>query len=275
MHRLKCLITVLAMLLVLTLHVWSQTQRCTVPAASVEDSFAAYRQALDRAADSTLANVMPGATRSDQKVEAVAKTAAMPDEKALHRFAQRYWSGNDEAVRRAVARVTRLRPILIPILREEGIPEETAAIVLIESAGQAAALSPKGARGIWQFMPNTARRYGLEVTVDRDDRIEVVKSTRAAASYLRNLYQRFGDWRLAFAAYNAGEQVVEQAATRTGHTDFSRIERALPAETRTYVPAVIRAMALLGLNKRESSPVFNSERSPSKSVLYASTKSAD
>jgi membrane-bound lytic murein transglycosylase B len=262
-------------LVALAMPVWSQTPRYTVPAASVGDDFAAYRQVLDRAADSALASVMRGAAASSQVAEVAPETTAPTDTKVLHQFARQYWNGNDEAVRRAVARVTQLRPILTPILREQGIPDEVVAVVLVESAGQAAALSPKGARGIWQFMPDTARRYGLEVTVDRDDRIEVVKSTRAAANYLRNLYQRFGDWRLAFAAYNAGEQVVEQAATRTGHTDFSRIERALPAETRTYVPAVIRAMALLGLNKRESSPVFNSERSPSRNVLYASTKSAN
>jgi len=140
---------------------------------------------------------------------------------------------------------------------------------------EAAALSPKGARGIWQFMPDTARRYGLEVTVDRDERIEVVKSTRAAAHYLRNLYQRCGDWRMAFAAYNAGEQVVEHTATRTGHTDFSRIERALPAETRNYVPAVMRAMELLGSSKQEVLPLVRSGKSPVQSGLYASTESAD
>jgi membrane-bound lytic murein transglycosylase D len=100
-------------------------------------------------------------------------------------------------------------------------------------------------------MPGTARRYGLAVTADLDERIEVAKSTVAAARYLHDLYQRFGDWRLAFAAYNAGEQAVERAVARTGHGDFLRINRALPEETRNYVPAVMRAMELLGSNKQE------------------------
>ena len=219
-------------LVALTASAWSQTARYTVPAASVGDDFAAYRQALDSAADSALANVMREAAASSQIAEVAAKTTA-PDAKALHQFAEQYWNGNDEAVRRAVARVTELRPVLTPILHEEGIPDEIAALVLVESAGRPTALSPKGARGIWQFMPDTARRYGLAVTANLDERIEVVKSTVAAARYLHDLYQRFGDWHLAFAAYNAGEQAVERAVARTGHGDFSRIDRALPKRPAT------------------------------------------
>src|ERR1019366_7338461 len=241
---------------------WSQTAHYTVPAASVGDDFAAYRQALD--------NVMREAAASSQIAEVAGKATAPPDAKALHQFAEQYWNGNDEAVRRAVARVTELRPVLTPILHEEGAPDEIAALVLVESAGQPAALSPKGARGIWQFMPGTARRYGLAVTADLDERIEVAKSTVAAARYLHDLYQRFGDWRLAFAAYNAGEQAVERAVARTGHGDFLRINRALPEETRNYVPAVMRAMELLGSNKQEALPLVRTRKSPVRSVLYAS-----
>lgn len=260
------------MVVALAAPAWSQTAHYTVPAASVEDDFAAYRKALDNAADSALANAMRQAAAGSQIAEVAAKTTAPPDAKSLHQFAEQYWSGNDDAVRRAVARVTELRPVLTPILHEEGIPGEIAALVLVESAGQPTALSPKGARGIWQFMPDTARRYGLAVTADHDERIEVAKSTVAAARYLHDLYNRFGDWQLAFAAYNAGEQTVERAVARTGHGDFFRIDRALPEETRNYVPAVMHAMELLGSNKLEVSPVAKSGRSPARSVLYASTE---
>src|SRR5450631_1481479 len=254
---------------------WSQTAHYTVPAASVGDDFAAYRQALDSAADSALANVMREAAASSQIAEIADKATAPPDAKALHQFAEHYWNGNDEAVRRAVARVTQLKPVLASILHEQGVPDEAMALVLVESAGQPTALSPKGARGIWQFMPDTARRYGLAVTANVDERIEVVKSTRAAARYLHDLYQAFGDWQLAFAAYNAGERAVERAVARTGHSDFLRIDRALPEETRNYVPAVMRAMELLGTNKQEVLPLVRSGKSPVQSVLYASTGSAD
>jgi len=264
----------LVVLVALVASAWSQTAHYAVPAASVGDDFATYRQALDSAADSALANVMREAAASSQIADVAAKTTAPPDAKALHQFAEQYWNGNDEAVRRAVARVTELRPMMTPILHEEGIPDEVAALVLVESAGQPTALSPKGARGIWQFMPDTARRYGLAVTAKLDERTDVAKSTVAAARYLHDLYQRFGDWRLAFAAYNAGEQTVERAVAKTGHGDFSRIDRGLPDETRHYVPAVMNAMELLGSNKLEVSPMVKSGRSPARSVLYASTESA-
>jgi soluble lytic murein transglycosylase-like protein len=262
-------------LVALAVSAWSQTAHYTVPAASVGDDFAAYRQALDHAADSALANVMRGAAASSQIAKVATKTTAPTDAEVLHKFAEQYWNGDDEAVRRAVARVNQLKPVLASILHEQGVPDEALALVLVESAGQPAALSPKGARGIWQFMPDTARRYGLAVTANRDERIEVVKSTAAAARYLHDLYQKFGDWPLAFAAYNAGEQAVERAKARTGHGDFLRIDRALPQETRNYVPAVMHAMELLGSNKQEILPSVRSGKSPVRSVLYASTDSAD
>jgi membrane-bound lytic murein transglycosylase MltF len=265
----------LVVLVALVASVWSQTAHYTVPAASVGDDFAAYRRALDGAADSALANVMREAAANSQSAEVAAKSTSPPDTKALHQFAEQYWNGNDEAVRRAVARVTALRQVLTPILHEEGIPDEIAALVLVESAGQATALSPKGARGIWQLMPDTARRYGLAVTADLDERIEVVKSTVAAARYLHDLYKRFGDWQLAFAAYNAGEQAVERAVARTGHLDFSRIDRALPEETHNYVPAVMNAMQLLGSSQEQVSRVVKSDKSSAQSLLYASTKSTE
>jgi membrane-bound lytic murein transglycosylase D len=146
---------------------------------------------------------------------------------------------------------------------------------LVESGGQPAAFSPKGARGIWQFMPDTARRYGLVVSADRDERSEVVKSTRAAARYLRDLHQQFGDWQLAFAAYNAGEQAVEQAVARTGQHSFSTIQRALPKETRNYVPAVLNAMAVLGGNPEAALRAVNSSSPPNARLLYASAESSE
>jgi membrane-bound lytic murein transglycosylase B len=264
----------LVVLVALVASAGSQTVPYTVP-ASVGDDFVVLHQALDNAADLALANVVREAATSSQIGEAANNATAPPGAKVLDEFAKQYWNGDDEAVRRAVARVTQLRAVLTPILRDEGIPNEVAAVVLVESAGSIAALSPKGARGIWQFMPDTARRYGLAVTADRDERIEVIKSTRAAAHYLRDLYQRFGDSRLALAAYNAGEQAVERAIARTGQRTFSRIGRVLPEETRNYVPAVIQAMELLGSNNQEILPVVKSDRSPTRSVLYASTESVE
>jgi len=112
----------LAVMVAVTASAWSQTAHYTVPAASVENDFAAYRQALDSATDSALANMMREAAASNRIAEVTAKTAAPPDSTALHQFAEQYWNGNDEAVRRAVARVTELRPVLTPILRDPPAP---------------------------------------------------------------------------------------------------------------------------------------------------------
>lgn len=125
-----------------------------------------------------------------------------------------------------------------------------AAVVLVESGGQSTALSPKGARGLWQFMPDTARLYGLVVTASLDERLDPYKSTRAAGRYLRDLYTQFGDWALALAAYNAGEDTVQRAVERTSTREFSSIAGRLPVETQHYVPAVLRAIDMLkGANR--------------------------
>ncbi len=254
----------LLVLLALLASGWAQEARYTVPAASVEDQFSAYHQDLSDAANQLLAaatrdtsTMQPGVAQQIREVR--------PDEGTVRQFAQKYWNNEEENVRRAIERVTQFRPVLDPILREEGVPSDVAALVLIESGGRATALSPKGARGIWQFMPDTARRYGLMVTATRDERLDVVKSTRAAARYLRDLHRQFGDWQLSFAAYNAGEAAVHRAVSRAGQTDFSRLQRLLPQETRNYVAAIVSAMDMV--NPESAKQIKDRARGR---VLYAS-----
>lgn len=125
------------------------------------------------------------------------------------------------------------------ILRDEGLPESLIAVAQVESGMNPAALSPKGARGIWQLMPDTARNFGLVVDARRDDRLDPIKSTLAAARFLKLLYSRWRDWDLALAAYNAGPGAVERAAGGAESGSLAFLER-LPAETREYVPKVWR-----------------------------------
>lgn len=132
-------------------------------------------------------------------------------------------------------------PALAAILREHGLPPELVGVAAVESGLDPAALSPKGARGLWQLMPETATRYGLVVNAESDERLDPVKSTHAAARYLKELHLQFQDWPLALAAYNVGEQRVERAMDRLGARDFWTLSRqaALPDETRRYVPVVL------------------------------------
>lgn len=143
-----------------------------------------------------------------------------------------------------------------------------AAVVLVESGGKSTALSPKGARGLWQFMPDTARRYGLVVTASLDERLDPYKSTRAAARYLRDLYGQFGNWPLALAAYNAGEDTVQRAVERTSTRDFISIARMgiLPLETRSYVPAVLNAIGFMEGRGGDLTPA--ADRSAGRAVVY-------
>jgi len=149
----------------------------------------------------------------------------------------------------ATARLDLLRPMIEPILQNRGVPLEMAAVVAVESGGRSSALSAKGARGLWQLMPDTARRYGLRVDETRDDRIDLFKATDAAARYLHDLYAQFGDWKLALAAYNTGEANVDSAMLRAHTGDFDRLTnlRMLPLETRNYVPRVLAEAKFMGL----------------------------
>lgn len=129
------------------------------------------------------------------------------------------------------------------ILTENNVPEEIVFIPLIESGFSANAYSPARAVGYWQFIASTAKRYGLEISWWKDERKDPVKSTKAAANYLKDLYEMFGSWNLAMAAYNAGEGKILKALNRTKAEDYWSLldTNYIKAETKNYVPKFIAA----------------------------------
>lgn len=140
--------------------------------------------------------------------------------------------------RPAPARAAALLPRVQAVFREEGVPPELAWLAESESTFNPSALSPVGARGLFQFMPDTAKSLGLQTFLP-DERTHPEKSARAAAHYLRHLHGRFGDWPLALAAYNAGEGRVSRLLAKEKARTFAEIADDLPAETRMYVPKVL------------------------------------
>lgn len=152
----------------------------------------------------------------------------------------------------ATERSGRYRPMIQRILDEEGLPQELIHLAQAESGFIPRAVSRKAAGGMWQFLKWRGNEYGLEQTPNTDDRMDPEKATRAAAHHLRDLYQEFGDWYLAIAAYNCGPGVVEKAVERTGYADFWELRAlgVLPAETTNYVP-IILAMTIMEKNAAE------------------------
>jgi membrane-bound lytic murein transglycosylase D len=141
------------------------------------------------------------------------------------------------------------RQMIQRILDEEGVPQELIHLAQAESGFIPRAMSRKAAGGMWQFLTWRGQQYGLMQTRYTDERMDPEKATRAAARHLRDLFNEFGDWYLAIAAYNCGPGAVEKAVERTGHADFWELRAigALPAETTNYVP-IILAMTIMEKN---------------------------
>jgi membrane-bound lytic murein transglycosylase D len=150
--------------------------------------------------------------------------------------------GRDQ-MERYLERSTRFLGLVKQTLKEEGVPEDLAYVALIESGFNSTARSHAKAVGYWQFIRGTGERYGLKVNSLVDERRDPIKSTVAAARYLKSLYNLFGSWHLAFAAYNVGENRVKYQVMKHQTRDLWELIRlgGLPAETKQYVPKFIAA----------------------------------
>ena len=154
------------------------------------------------------------------------------------RTQERWYASRPEYVARMTARGSRYLFYIVEELNKRGMPTELALLPFIESAYNPQAVSVARASGMWQFIPSTGRDFELKQNVFRDDRRDVLASTRAALDYFQKLYAMFGDWHLALAAYNWGEGSVQRAVAKNQRlglpTDYWSLH--MPAETQGYVP---------------------------------------
>ena len=150
-----------------------------------------------------------------------------------------YWQSNALLL---IKRANKYFPIIEPILKEEGVPDDFKYLAVIES-GLTQAVSPAGARGFWQIMKGTGRDYGLEINDNVDERYHIEKSTRVAADYLKRSKAKFGSWTMAAAAYNAGNRGVERQLERQKVDDY--YELLLNTETGRYMFRILALKEIL------------------------------
>lgn len=164
----------------------------------------------------------------------------------VRHFVNRYQTNMREFIDRSLSRGSKYLDRMTAILTEEGIPTEFAYIPIVESGFRVDARSHAGAVGPWQFIRSTGRSYGLRIDGYVDERQDPEKSTRAAARYLRDLHDRFGDWHLSLAAYNVGEGRIERIRSRQNIDSYWEMTKRghLPRETSEYVPRCLAAMEI-------------------------------
>lgn len=165
---------------------------------------------------------------------------------AVERWLGYYRNEGRESFEITLARAGRYEELMRETFRRAGVPEDLVYMSLIESGFKPTAYSRARALGLWQFVPGTARIYGLEMNRWVDERLDPIAATHAAAEYLEDLHREFGDWNLAAAAYNAGPGRLHQAMRRARSRDYWTLARSgvLRPETRDYVPKLIAATVI-------------------------------
>jgi membrane-bound lytic murein transglycosylase D len=199
----------------------------------------------------------------------------------------KWYSDRPDYMARTSARASLYLYHVVSELEKRGMPTEIALLPFIESAFNPNALSSASAAGLWQFMPGTGRDYDLKQSAFKDDRRSVIASTDAALTYLQRLYDMFGDWHLALAAYNWGEGNVQKAVQRNKAagkpTDFDSLAELMPAETRNYVPKlqavknIVANPSQFGLNlpQIDNQPYFATVEKTSDMDLTVAAKLAE
>ncbi len=203
--------------------------------------------------DDILTMTFPVDPRTKEKVKTEVKltTSALPlvVNDAVLGYIDYFNGRGHKTIEGGLERAGRYEAMISRVLKEEGIPQELIRVAQAESGFLPRAVSRAAATGMWQFVKFRGNQYGLLQTPYSDDRLDPEKATRAAARHLHDLFNEFGDWYLAMAAYNSGPGAVERAVERSGYADFweLRARRLLPVETSNYVP-IILAMTIMAKN---------------------------
>ena len=177
-----------------------------------------------------------------ERLQRIPSVMEMPYNDVVRKFIDRYAVRLRASVSYMLGAANFYMPIFEEALEMYNLPLELKYLPVIESALSPTATSRVGAAGLWQFMLATGKQYGLEVNSLVDERRDPIKSTYAAARYLRDLYKIYDDWNLVIAAYNYGPQNINKAIHRAGGVkDYWAIYKYLPRETQGYVPAFIAA----------------------------------
>jgi membrane-bound lytic murein transglycosylase D len=223
----------------------------TAPAITASAPFDgdAYRKELEDAYTQILSRATvtskPSANVEIVDVEAAA-SIPIPEHRTIDAAVRLFSVDMKNSIQTSLIRSSRYRKLIDKALAEQNLPKGLAYLPVIESAYMPTLTSRAGAHGIWQFMPDTAREYGLRVDWWVDERADPEYSTRAAAIYLRDLYRMFDDWSLALAAYNCGPGRVRRTLAQSGATTFWEMldSGVLPKETRGYVPTFFATLLI-------------------------------
>ncbi|HEX7155137.1 MAG TPA: transglycosylase SLT domain-containing protein [Thermoanaerobaculia bacterium] len=207
----------------------------------------AYRAALEDAYTHIVSreHSKPLKTAPVVDVEAAA-SIPIPEHRTIDGAVRYFSTGLKASIQTSLIRSGRYRTLIEQALKEHKLPVGLAYLPVIESAYLPNLTSRAGAHGIWQFMPDTAREYGLRVDWWVDERADPERSTKAAAAFLKDLHRQFNDWPLALAAYNCGPGRVRRALQSTGATTFWELleQQAVPKETRGYVPTFFATLII-------------------------------
>lgn len=225
------------------------------------DSSRTFVQSRDGVQDTIMVPVLNAAPVSayqgsiyKRRLDSIQKDVPLDYNAFVQSYIDTYVTGNQrEGMGRIIGLTKYYFPIYEKVFHDAGIPEEIKYLSIVESQLNPYAVSRVGATGPWQFMGTTARIYGLNMDTYVDERRDPIQSSYAAAAYLKDAYQQFGDWLLAIASYNCGKSNVLRAIEQAnGATDFWSIQKYLPVETRGYVPAYIAVTYVMNYYKKHN-----------------------